>query len=217
MLSWIFANLPRWIINAAQNKRPMANAVASLWYCVSFGWVLHHQSGRERGIQVQGGVSVVSIAILCYMMQVRPQEELKPLKVFSTHAPVLRHMVGSHWTEGLLQHGSTRNLCVVNISTRWFSKFNLEVSEFNILLRGWPLYCLLTYLEHAFQQQHCFRLICVHWKLLGISAVSDEILKLQETHYLKRENITLFRFSFPSKLFSGWATLKNNGRGVRGF
>lgn len=164
-----------------------------------------------------GGVSVVSIAILCYMMQVRSQEELKPLKVFSTHAPVLRHMVGSHWTESLLQHGSTRNLCVVNISMRWFSKFNLEVSELNILLHGWPLYCLWTYLEHAFQQRHCFRLICVRWKLLGISAVSDEILKLQETHYLKRENITLFRFSFPSELFSGWATLKNNGRGVRGF
>lgn len=46
--------------------------------------------------------------------------------------------------------------------------------------------------------------------------MSHEILKLQETHYSKRENITLFRIFFPLRSFSGWATLKNNGR-VRGF
>lgn len=32
--------------------------------------------------------------------------------------------------------------------------------------------------------------------------MSHEILKLQETHYSKRENITLFRFFFPLELFS---------------
>lgn len=61
MLCWIFANLCQWIMNAmVKTKRPRANAVASLWHCVTFGgaggYLVSASIWCSSQVSIQGGV-----------------------------------------------------------------------------------------------------------------------------------------------------------------
>ena len=58
MLSWICANLSRWIMNAmVKTERTRANAVAPLCYCVTFGWAPRSHGEEEEQEEVEGAGS----------------------------------------------------------------------------------------------------------------------------------------------------------------
>lgn len=99
--------------------------------------------------------------------------------------------------EGPYKIRNSKVICCTSESLTLIYESGITSNTVSIVARhGCLLCCLLMYLYCAFQEQHCFILIYVHWKLFGILAKSHEILKLQESHYSKRETFPFLVFHF---------------------
>ena len=84
MLSWICANLSWWIMNAmVKTERTRANAVASLCYCVTFGWVPWFAWGGGGGGGGGGGreSSCVRLYLVLGLSQVSVPGEKREVHV----------------------------------------------------------------------------------------------------------------------------------------
>lgn len=114
------------------------------WPLCGTGWLLVEcfiTGEGDSGVGWGGVVSKVSIAIQCYMMQVKSLEELKPRQVSS----IFQNWAQAHGLFTLV----TLARAWVSVVAHWMCcctcdwvKFNLEFSEFNISVHGWPLSCL---------------------------------------------------------------------------